>query len=97
MTTAGSPRVASSDLVLDDEQAQLRYAQARVELQVVERVERLPGVTEGGSFVLVDLASFEAATDRDAQILRRRCCSAGSPGPRRGAGNGPRGAIRRRS
>ena len=63
------PAVASSDLVLDDEQAQLLYAQARVELQVVERLERLPGVTEGGSFVLVDLAAFEAATERTLQTF----------------------------
>lgn len=63
------PAVASTDLALDDEQAQLLYAQARVDLQVVDRLERVPGVTEGGSFVLVDLAAFEAATDRTLQTF----------------------------
>ena len=70
--------MASSDLALDDEQAQLLYAQARVDLQVVDRLERVPGVTDGGSFVLVDLAAFEAATDRTLQTFTT-VLLAGSP------------------
>lgn len=56
--------VASPDLSLDDEEALLRYAQDRVPVRVVQRLDRLPGLTDGESFLLVDLASLEAATDR---------------------------------
>lgn len=74
------PAVASTDLALDDEQAQLLYAQARVDLQVVDRLERVPGLTEGGSFVLVDLAALEAATDRTLQTFTT-VLLAGMPDP----------------
>lgn len=63
------PAVASEDLSFDDEQAEMIYAQSRVDLQVVERLDEVPGVTEGGSFVLVDLAEFEAATERTLQLF----------------------------
>ncbi len=56
--------VASPDLVLDEELAQLRYAQSVVPLRVTGRVARIPGVTNGESFVAVDLASLAAAVDR---------------------------------
>lgn len=63
------PAVASTDLELDDERAQVLYAQSRVDLRVVDRLEQVPGVTEGGSFVLVDLTAFESATERTLQTF----------------------------
>ena len=56
--------IASPDLVLADERANLRYAQDGVELQVVERIDRIPGLTQGESFVLGDLAELREAVDR---------------------------------
>ena len=60
--------VASPDLPLDDGEAQLRYAQSVVPLQVTDRVERIPGVTNGESFVAVDLAAMAAAVDRTLEV-----------------------------
>jgi putative ABC transport system permease protein len=60
--------LASPDLPLDDGQAQLRYAQSVVPLQVTDRVERIPGVTNGESFVAVDLAAMAAAVDRTLEV-----------------------------
>ena len=59
--------VASSDLALDDGRAVLRYAQSLVDVEVVERLDSIPGITRGGSFLLVDLARLEAATDRNLE------------------------------
>ena len=56
--------VASPDLALADEQASLRYAQDSVELRVVDRIDRIPGVTAGESFVLVDLVDLQEAVGR---------------------------------
>lgn len=56
--------IASPDLVLDGESAELRYAQSVVPLTVTGRVSRIPGVTQGESFIAVDLASLAAAVDR---------------------------------
>lgn len=58
------PVVVSTGLALEAEAAQLLYAQARIDVLAVDRWERVPGVTDGGPFVLVDLAAFEAAADR---------------------------------
>ena len=60
--------LASPDLPLDDGEAQLRYAQSVVPLQVTDRVERIPGVTNGESFVAVDLAAMAAAVDRTLEV-----------------------------
>ena len=60
----GLSGVASRDLSFDDGRAVLRYAQSRVDVTVVDRLESLPGIAAGGSFLLVDLALLEEATDR---------------------------------
>lgn len=60
--------IASPDLLLDGKSAQLRYAQSVVPLRVTGRVPRIPGVTNGESFVAVDLASLAAAVDRTLAI-----------------------------
>ena len=49
---------ASPDLALDREQASLRYAQEAIPVEVVDRLPVIPGVTTGGSFLLVDLATL---------------------------------------
>lgn len=49
---------ASPDLALDREQASLRYAQDVIPVDIVDRLPSIPGVTTGGSFLLVDLATF---------------------------------------
>ena len=56
--------LASSDLVLEDAATTLQYAQAEVPLRVTTRTDVLPGVTDGESFVLVDVAAFRAAVGR---------------------------------
>ena len=56
--------VASSDLLLDDERATLRYAQSTIPVRVVDRVDRIPGVTSGGSFLLVDIAALSEIVER---------------------------------
>ncbi len=60
--------IASPDLVLDGEIAELRYAQSVVPLRVTGRVSRIPGVTNGESFIAVDLASLAAAVNRTLAI-----------------------------
>lgn len=60
--------VATPDLQLADSMASVRYAQAQVPVRVVERLDRIPGVTDGGSFVLVDRAELAAATDRPLDL-----------------------------
>jgi putative ABC transport system permease protein len=60
--------VASPDLVLDDETAELRYAQSSVPVHVSGRVARIPGVTNGESFIAFDLPSLAAAVDRTLAI-----------------------------
>ncbi|WP_208542856.1 hypothetical protein [Nocardioides euryhalodurans] len=57
--------VASPDLSLDDDRGLLRYAQSQVDVEVVDRVDSLPGISQGGSFLLVDVTQLEEATDRD--------------------------------
>ncbi|MGZ5399116.1 MAG: hypothetical protein ACXWDM_03815 [Nocardioides sp.] len=63
--------VASPDLVLADERASLRYALDSVELRVVDRIDRIPGVTEGESFVLVDLTDLQDAVGRPLESYPR--------------------------
>ncbi|MGH3348168.1 MAG: FtsX-like permease family protein [Nocardioides sp.] len=60
--------LASPDLPFDDDDAQLRYAQSVVPLHITDRVERIPGVTNGESFVAVDLGAMAAAVDRTLEI-----------------------------
>ena len=72
--------VASPDLLLDDGQATLRYAQSRVPLSVVDRVERIPGVTEGESFVLADRTLLQTAVDRPLDLYSA-VLLAGDPDP----------------
>ena len=60
--------VASPDLDLADERAVLRYAQAAVPVHVVDRIDRVPGVTEGESYLLVDHADLVTAVERPLDL-----------------------------
>ncbi len=60
--------IASPDLLLDDGLATLRYAQSEVPLRVVDRVDRVPGVTTGESFVLADRTLLTEATERPLDL-----------------------------
>jgi hypothetical protein len=77
--TAGSPEpidlpassedelvaLASPDFELDDPLTELRYAQATIPTRVAGRLERIPGVTEGESFLAVDIAALTALGERN--------------------------------
>lgn len=60
--------VVASSLRLDPEGARLRYAQAEMQLAVVEEADLLPGLTTGEPFVLVDAEELRRASDR--RLLR---------------------------
>ncbi len=60
--------VLSPDLQLDDDRASLRYAQDLVGVRVVDRIDRVPGVTEGESFLLVDRADLSDAVGRPLDL-----------------------------
>lgn len=64
------PMLVSVDLELDEETTMLEYAQADVPVRVAGRPARVPGLTEGESFVLVDIAAFRSAVGRS--LLRAR-------------------------
>ncbi|QZY28874.1 FtsX-like permease family protein [Nocardioides coralli] len=55
--------VVSSDLDIEDGRAVLRYAQSTIPVRVIDRVDRIPGVTDG-SFLLVDIAALSEVVDR---------------------------------
>ena len=56
--------LASEDLDLDGDETILDYAQASMPVQVKGRIQDIPGVTDGGSFVLVDAEDLRKASDR---------------------------------
>jgi len=56
--------LASEDLDLDGDESTLDYAQASMPVHVVGRIDDIPGVTDGGSFVLVDVEALREASDR---------------------------------
>lgn len=58
------PVLVSADLELDEETTMLEYAQADVPVRVAGRPARVPGLTDGESFVLVDIAAFRSAVGR---------------------------------
>lgn len=74
------PVIVSPDLELDSDLTDVRYATSTVPVRVVGRMDRIPGVTSGESFVAVDAAAISAAAERnltsyDAILI------AGSPDP----------------
>jgi hypothetical protein len=60
--------VLSPDLQLDDDRASLRYAQDLVDVHVVDRLDAVPGVTEGESFLLVDRDDLSDAVGRPLDL-----------------------------
>lgn len=56
--------LASADLELGEETTMLEYAQADVPVRVAGRPARVPGLTDGESFVLVDAAALRSAVGR---------------------------------
>lgn len=82
-STEQTLRVAASpDLSLDGEETTLDYAQASVPVEVAGRLDRIPGVTGGGPFVVVDEEAFRAAVDRPVSSYDSLLIS-GSPDPGR--------------
>lgn len=72
--------IASPDLLLDDGRATLRYAQSLVPLTVVDRLDRVPGVTAGESFVLADRTLLQEAVERPLDLYPT-VLVAGDPDP----------------
>lgn len=72
--------VVSSDLDLLSSETSLFYARSTAPVTVTDRVEEIPGVTAGESFVLVDVADFRASMD--ARLLRAQTLLvSGDPDP----------------
>ena len=59
------PILVSSDLEIADPETELRYATSLLPVEVVGRLNRIPGVTTGESFVAVDAAALSEAAGRN--------------------------------
>jgi putative ABC transport system permease protein len=55
--------VVSSDLDLESDRTTLRYAQSMIPVRIVDRIDQVPGVTDG-SFVLADIGALTTIVDR---------------------------------
>ena len=67
--------IGSPELQLDGGRAELRYAQSTVPVRVVDRLDRIPGVTTGEPFIAVEPDALAEATGRsfasyDAVLVR---------------------------
>ena len=66
----GLDAVVSAGLELDDD-ATLSYAQAEVPLSMLGTADSVPGLTDAGAFVVVDVAAFREAVDRNLATADR--------------------------
>jgi len=63
-TSAAMGAVVTSDVDVAEAEVLLSYAQATMPVEVTERLDSVPGITDEQPFVVVDVNEFRRATDR---------------------------------